>query len=143
MIQTTGCPARTVAAPTQSLAPEDYVELRRTPCYGRCPVYRVRLYADGRIEWTGETFVKVTGPATAKVASETARALIDKFRAAGYWNLCETYDRRITDVPATITLLHIAGTEKSVFDRAESAPDWLRESERVIDSLAGTDRWIK
>jgi Cu+-exporting ATPase len=143
MIQTTGCPARTVAAPTQSLAPEDYVELRRTPCYGRCPVYRVRLYADGRIEWTGERFVKVTGPATAKVASETARALIDKFRAAGYWNLCETYDRRITDVPATITLLHIAGTEKSVFDRANAAPDWLRESERAIDSLAGTDRWIK
>ena len=143
MIQTTGCPTRTVAAPTQSLAPEDFIELRRTLCYGRCPIYRVRIYADGRIEWTGESFVRVTGPATANVAPEDARALIEKFRAAGFWSLCESYDRRITDVPAAITQLHIAGSEKSVRDRANAAPDWLRESEHAIDALAGTSRWIK
>lgn len=35
----------------------------RGMCYGTCPVYDVNVFEDGRVEWLGEHFVDVTGPA--------------------------------------------------------------------------------
>lgn len=31
--------------------------------FGTCPVYDVNVFEDGRVEWLGEHFVEVTGPA--------------------------------------------------------------------------------
>ena len=145
-VQTSGCPdektIETVQPPTGPLASDDYVELQRTLCFGRCPVYSVRVHADGQISWGGKEYVEVIGQATDQIAPEAVHTLIDKFRAAGFWSLCESYTRRVSDVPTTITVVHLANTQKSVSDRADGAPDWLRELDLAVDTLADTHRWI-
>jgi len=142
-IQTTGCPnGQNIEAPADPLSAGDYVELQRTQCFGQCPVYKVRVYADGQIAWSGKQHVKVVDESTGQITSEAARALIDQFRAAGFWNLCQSYTRMVTDLPTAIAVLHVGNAEKSVSDRAQSAPDWLRELDRTVDAVADTHAWI-
>src|ERR1700739_1906824 len=62
-VEASGCPEAletSVPAPA-SLLPSDFVELRRSECYGACPAYTIRIQADGRTVWRGEKYVTVTG----------------------------------------------------------------------------------
>ena len=80
--------------------------------------------------------------ATKNVGSAAVRNLVEKFRGAGYWGLCDSYNRHTTDAPAVKTTIHYAGVEKSVSDRGDGAPEWLRSLDKGIDSLADTSGWI-
>jgi hypothetical protein len=51
--------------------PEPLVTLRRTACYGTCPVYSLEIFADGFIRYVGVNFVQYTGERRAVVAQET------------------------------------------------------------------------
>ena len=37
------------------------ITLERTACFGTCPIYKLTVYGDGRVEYEGERFVTVTG----------------------------------------------------------------------------------
>jgi hypothetical protein len=125
-----------------ALLATDYVELQRTGCFGSCPTYTVRISADGQVSWHGDRWVRVNGPATATVNPADARALLERLRTNGFWELCDTYSTRVTDGATVSTTLHVGNHEKRVSDYLSKAPDSLRMFEREIDSLAGTHRWI-
>ncbi len=79
--------AKSSFSQTASLWRTDFVELQRTSCEGPCPVYSVRIYADGHVLWNGRNAVKVHGDATTRVAPAQARKLIEQFRNGGFWDL--------------------------------------------------------
>ena len=117
------------------------LSIERTSCFGNCPVYTVTLDADGTVSWQGKEHVTQKGPATAQVDSAAARSMIEKFRSMGFWALCARYDRITTDVATALTTLRIGADQKSVNDRADGAPDWLRELNREMELLVDTHRW--
>ncbi|RKX65008.1 MAG: hypothetical protein DRP41_03740 [Thermodesulfobacteriota bacterium] len=41
--------------------PFDYITLERTPCFGCCPVYKIKVYSSGLVEWEGIDFVDKGG----------------------------------------------------------------------------------
>jgi hypothetical protein len=137
-VQAAGCPEQAVVTPAGTLLLSDFVELHRSACFGLCPVYTIRIQADGQIVWHGDQFVQAIG----ERAGQDASALIERFRGAGFWNLCASYTRSVTDVPTAKTLVSIGDQLKGVSDRADGAPDWLRELDRAVDELADTHRWI-
>lgn len=142
-VQTSGCPAEsTVASATHSSEATDFVEVQRSSCFGACPAYKVRIQADGAIAWMGEHDVRHPGPSSSQSGADEARALIERFVAAGFWDLCATYNRPVTDLPTTITILSVGTQQKPVSDRADGAPDWLRELDREVDALSDTHQWI-
>lgn len=40
---------------------EDYIKIKRTGCFGTCPIYEMTLFPDGSALYTGKRFVEVTG----------------------------------------------------------------------------------
>jgi hypothetical protein len=140
-VQASGCTTEN-QSPPEELRETDYIAIGRTSCYGPCPAYTVTLQANGTVSWEGREYVTQTGPGSAYVSSDVARSIIEKFRTAGFWTLCASYDRMVTDVPTAITTLHIGDYQKSVSDRAEGAPAWLRELDYQVEALANTHRWI-
>ena len=139
----TDCPAKDQPQPaaSQAIAADDFVELERTHCYGTCPVYRVRITANGDLDWDGERFVAVTGHAHAHVDGAKAVALLEHFQQAGFFSLCAGYTRFVTDSPTHLTSLRIGGETKQVSDYASSAPAWLGSLDNEVDALADTHRW--
>jgi Domain of unknown function (DUF6438) len=123
-----------------ALLPSDFVELQRGRCEGSCPIYAVRIYADGRIAWTGISGVRSPGKATARISANEATSLIREFRAKGFWDLRDEYPGGI-DGPTAVVILHEGKAEKRVSD-AGHAPTWLQILENRVDKAANTDKWI-
>jgi Domain of unknown function (DUF6438) len=138
----TGCPADgQVRVPGDALSSADIVELHRGACFGPCPVYSVRISADGSVAWIGQGSVRRVGKASGQIAADKAKALIEKFRTVEFWSLCEGYSQGITDLATYLTTVRIGGVSKTVSDYADSAPAFLRKLDLEIDALADTHRW--
>lgn len=124
---------------------EPVITLRRTACYGTCPVYSVEIFEDGRVKFTGKQFVQVSGERTAAIPKEDVGKLVQNFLRIDYFSLKDMYETDgyevITDLPTTYTSLRIGGRTKSVEDYA-FAPEVLNDLEWEIDRTANTHRWI-
>src|SRR6266700_2451267 len=81
-------------------------------------------------------------PAGATIKPSDARALIEKFRAGGFWSLCSSYSASVSDASTVITTVHLGDQEKRVSNYFNTAPGWLQELENEIDALTDTHRWI-
>jgi hypothetical protein len=126
------------------------ITLRRTACYGVCPVYSLEIFEDGRLHYDGKQCVAVTGRQEGHISTAAVRALVADFLKADYFDLKDVYESRqnpdgtsewITDMPTTYTSLRIGNLSKTIKDYAFS-PEELRTLEFKIDRAANTHQWI-
>jgi hypothetical protein len=126
------------------------ITLERTACFGRCPVYSLTIFGNGRVEYYGEEYVEITGTQTAQITQDEVRELVDVFYRIKYFNLHDEYRFEfsihgvwisVTDQPTEITSITINGFRKQVLDYY-AAPEKLKDLEDKIDEIAGTERWI-
>ncbi|MFN8475761.1 MAG: DUF6438 domain-containing protein [Anaerolineae bacterium] len=122
------------------------ITLERGPCFGACPTYKVTIRGTGEVAWEGKRFVKVVGPASAKISPDAVRALLDEMVAAGYFNMNDKYTKaNATDMPSAVTSVTLSGVTKTIdhYYGDNSAPPALTALEKRIDEVAGTAQWIK
>src|SRR4051812_20510121 len=147
-----GCGTRAgqVPAPEAASSGGTVVTLERGPCFGTCPVYRVSLEGNGKVDYAGTRFVTRVGSDTARVTPDEVGRLVDSLDAAGYFALADEYvsnspacGRYATDAPTATISVRSGGRSKSVrHDHGcVGAPKALGGMERLIDSVAGTARW--
>lgn len=126
------------------------ITLERTTCFGTCPAYTVRITSDGRVDYEGKQFVRVTGHVSADIPAEDVAALVDAFDQIGYFTLDDSYrfvvhadgtHSFVTDLPTTTTSIQLGNRTKKIVDYV-GAPAVLKELERRIDAVAGTMRWV-
>lgn len=139
-------------APPPALAPFPSVRgkpvvisLRRTACFGRCPIYRVEIRGDGLVTYDGERFVAVLGRRTRRVSPAAVRRLVSQFQAANFYSLRDEYRASVTDMPSQIVSLRIGSRSKVVVDYAgerAGMPHAVSELEDAIDRVAGTAAWV-
>ncbi len=127
------------------------ITLERTACFGTCPVYTVTISGDGTVSYDGRQFVGVTGTQRAHVDPAVVRALVDDFKAIGFFELRDAYREvenpdgtttSVTDLPTIRVSLRIGDRSKEVVDYF-GAPKPLRDLERRIDAIAGTAKWVE
>ena len=123
------------------------VSLRRTPCYGHCPVYEVTVSGTGEVEYSGEWFVAREGVHRWRISTRRVRLLAAAFESAGYRMLRDEYTRaEMTDAPSCLTSIEYAdGSSKSVhhYHGDSSAPAHLTRLEDRIDAIVGTHRYLR
>ena len=112
-----GGPAATVT-PATAAATAPVLIFGRTPCFGKCPHFIARVFADGRVEYEGFRYAPVEGKREAKLRPETVRSLLQAAEKAGFRQMQDTYSSGASDMPSTgLTITYPDGTTKSV--RAE------------------------
>jgi hypothetical protein len=132
------------AAPPQQPDPV-LASLERTACFGTCPVYKLTIRADGRVDYHGEHFVKRKGDATGQLKPAQLAALRNAFARADYGKLADTYDHvSVTDAPSAITSFTDGAVTKTIrhYLGDETAPAELEKLEDRIDQLVGIAQWI-
>ncbi|MDQ3427346.1 MAG: DUF6438 domain-containing protein [Gemmatimonadota bacterium] len=126
------------------------VTLERTACFGTCPIYRVSIAASGAVRFEGKSYVAHQGPATAQIPKEQVDSLLEELRQGGYFDMAERYlpdspdcGDYATDSPTVITSVTRDGVTKRIqnYYGCMGAPLSLRQLERRIDEVAGTNRW--
>jgi len=66
------------------------------PCAGHCPVYELRVHADGVVDYCGEKHVKVAGVQRAKLTSSQLDALTRAFDEAAFTTRKRTYSSPVS-----------------------------------------------
>jgi hypothetical protein len=125
----------------------DTISLSRTGCYGECPVYTIYLFANGRLLYDGEKFVKISGMHEAMVNAEDLKNLSDMFKV-DIFGLRDNYEAPEdgceisgNDYPAiTISISKGSIFKKIIFDYGcygKNVPrDFLIELSQKIDGFA-------
>ncbi len=111
--------------------------IKKTPCFGRCPVYEATLYSDNRLVYEGKQYTEREGTFEAKISNEQLKELLKFALAADFFKLSEMYPmegRPIPDLPSTITYLKIGERENQV-NNNHDAPQALRAYEKVFIKL--------
>lgn len=140
--------------------------MERQGCYGRCPVYRLKVHGDGLVEYEGDAYVLFKGRHRARIAPANVDQLLADFRNANYFalddkyvelrksteilvtaggctkKLSQTHIGMATDLSSTVTTLTIGDKTKKVLDYY-GAPASLRQLENKIDELTHSDKWVR
>ncbi len=103
--------------------------LRRTPCFGACPVFGVDVWSDGQVTWLGERHVARLGAYTAQAPPGWVAALLREGAQSGFFELASHYPTNghpVPDLPQTITMLRQGDREHVVTDNADAPANLLR-----------------
>ncbi len=106
--------------------------LRRTACFGSCPVFLAEVWSDGQVTWQGERHVARLGHYTAQAPATWIAELLKEAEQSGFFRLGGHYPtngRLVSDLPQTITMLRQNNKEYRVTDNAD-APLGLLQFER-------------
>ena len=143
-------PAPDRAGPSSNADALPAITLERTPCFGRCPVYRVSISRSGLVRYEGKRFVADSGTDSARISREAVTRLLGELEQAGFYGFDEKYvagasacGLYATDLPSAITSVDDGKRSKRIeHDHGCSeAPGALAGLENKIDQVAGTLRW--
>lgn len=114
--------------------------LRRSICYGTCPVYTVVVEADGAVWYHGVQFVEHEGVRTGSLPRPLVHAVFLRARSSGYMSSDAAYEAAETD-NATAYSGVLMGRWHAVTNYGDAAPAAVAELERAIDVLVALTRW--
>lgn len=148
-----GCPARPTGNET-----EVSIQMERTACYGKCPVYTLTIEPNGNVTFEGRQYTSTVGKAEAKLEREKIVELIAAIHKADYFSLNDSYVDEsdgcpvtATDSPSVHLKIRLGSYERSTrhyygcLEKADGYrpyPAELTELEKRINEIAGTNRWI-
>jgi uncharacterized protein DUF6438 len=130
-----------VACGTKKYDATSFIEMKKDPCFGYCPVYVFKIDGTGHATFSGERNVEKEGNWTRTLSPEETQVLFQTFENANFWDFEEEYTDSVTDLPTTwITFSHL-GQTKTIKDYY-GAPEALKTLEKLVEDIAETsDGW--
>ncbi len=119
-----------------------FLTMERTPCFGKCPYYKITIMNTGKVTYDGIRFADKMGKHTKKLSTEQLSQIQNKIDAISLFEMETKYDSNITDIPAVALLVVYKGRKKKIYDRY-GGPKELREFEKLIDSIVIDDQLKK
>lgn len=119
-----------------------FASIERTPCFGRCPTYSMKIYMDGYVEFNGIRDVDMIGTYTTTISEDKLEAILRQAEEIKFFTFEDKYDDgMITDLPSTTTVIRgTDGKTKSVM-RRHGYPKRILTLEQLFDNLIDSERW--
>lgn len=145
-------PPNIPSAPPLDLPSNARIDLARTACMGRCPVYTLGIKGDGTVLYFGEEFVRVRGPQTKTIDAGAAGRLVRDLVRSGFLTWKDHYETPATDLPEARISLVLGTTKKTISDygpgqreldrTASEVRDKLEALEVRVDAVAKSAEWV-
>lgn len=120
-----------------------FAYIRRGACFGKCPMYEIKIYNSGFAELKGTGNIDLIGDYTTTITKEKMMSILEKAKSIGYQNMEDVYDNEmITDLPETKTSIVIDGKRKSIRRRV-NFPMEILGFEEMFDLLLKSEKWTK
>lgn len=115
--------------------------IERTSCFGRCPIYVLSVYEDGRVFYQGKKFVEREGDYLSKIEQKKIDQIFQRAESIGFFKMKSVYDsEHVTDLPSTIISLRIDGELKTIINRYQG-PEKLTEFGKYFDAQFEQLNW--
>src|SRR5437016_278368 len=108
-----GVDAQQIQSSAQAIPRDTLITLERTGCFGPCPIYKLKITADGSVTFEGRQFVKHIGRTRAAISRQQVRRLLEQFDEIKFFNL-EDCESVVTDHRSAITSITLNGRSKTV-----------------------------
>ncbi len=121
------------------------ISLRRSGCFGTCPVYELSISGNGNVEFNGNNFVEFPGKHTITIPLDSLRILLHQIDTCGWFNLHDEYtNMSVSDAPSAIITVVIGSKTKTInhYHGDMSSPPILKSIERRIDEIARSAQFI-
>ena len=106
------------------------ISIKRTACYGQCPVYSIKIFSNGNAIYNGQQFVKENGVVNFSVKKREIDSILNKADEIKFFKMKEKYTAPITDLPSCFVIIK----GKKVEDYYNS-PNELKELQQMIDDV--------
>ncbi len=117
--------------------------IQRTPCFGKCPQYEIRLYKSGLVDYIGIDAVDKIGKYQCRLDSAVVSLIVEKADAFGFFDLNDFYpinSAQITDFPMCVCSVKKNGELKIVYNRND-APLNLIKFQNFLDQFFADKEW--
>ena len=119
----------------RAISDEDLlIELKRTPCYGSCRVYTVKIDKNGKGLFEGVENVEKIGRFSFSLSQDELMEFENAFHQVDFYQLKNIYDGQVSDLPTTYISYYKDGNRKKIMDYY-GAPQELRALENSIETL--------
>ena len=116
------------------------VHLRRTACFGKCPVFTFTILGNGKAAYEGRAHVDRIGQFEAQADQEMIDEIMAEAERLGFFEMQAEYDRPVTDLPSTIIGIRRSATMKEVKGRVEQ-PESFKKLAKFIEDRIATFDW--
>lgn len=146
--------------PSQKGKPELYLKMQRTNCFGRCQVYNLEIYPDGKAIFEGIQFTKIIGKVRSNLSKEKMHQLTAEINKTEFFDLKDSYNIRhscpviVNHNPTIILSIKLNEKEKTIShylgcrenykigEPWKVFPQQLYDLENKIDEIVEIERWI-
>lgn len=120
----------------------EVIGFQKTACFGKCPVFQVKISNDGKATWYGKMNVEKLGWYEAQVTQDMIKSIKDKAQSLKYWDMEGEYPqgRKVADLPSTVTFIRKGDMLKQVVN-THQAPESLEEFEDYLEDIINGLRW--
>ena len=119
-----------------------FLTMERTPCFGKCPNYKITIFNTGRVIYEGIQFVEKEGKFESQLSKAQMKEITSTMNSINIFGMKDKYDSNITDIPACLLYINDGEQKKKIYDRY-GGPDELRDFEKLIDKLVLNSSLIK
>ena len=118
------------------------ISMKKTMCYGQCPVYEIEIYNDHTAKYIGEKNVDNVGEFIATLPEERYNTILQQFKNASFFEFEKEYRAAVSDLPTTYLFFSYEGKSKKVMDYY-GAPKSLKALEKMVVELVNELKWEK
>jgi hypothetical protein len=120
-----------------------FASIDKGACFGKCPVYSMKIYNSGSVRYYGKNFVEKEGSFSMVLDKDQMSSFVEKAKEINYMEMDDTYDNRnITDLPSIKSSIVIDKTRKSI-KRRFGYPKEILEFEKLFEDLLASGKWEK
>lgn len=114
--------------------------LDRGPCFGKCPVYSLKIYSDGMATYEGRPFAKKLGKYEKRLDKNEVKKLNNAFKDANFFDFQDVYVSEIVDLPM-VKIYHDNGKKSKSVEGREDRPAKLMELQFMLEKIAESEDW--
>jgi len=119
-----------------------FLSMERTPCFGKCPAYKVIIFNTGKVVYEGFSHTKYIGKHSKQITKKQLKEIKKMMDEINILEMKDVYDTEATDFPSTILFFVDNNTKKKILDRVD-APAELKQFEKLIDFIVLDDELKK
>ena len=126
------------------VTPEDslVVSFSKTPCFGRCPVYKVKIYSSGFATYEGLNFAEKLGLYSYKFSEEEIENIYRSAEEIDFFSLEAEYNNPpVSDLPSTKTRINWNGKDHHV-TAVINAPEKLKIFQENLSVTLLEKNWV-
>jgi hypothetical protein len=117
-----------------------WIEYRRGSCFGRCPVFHLKVWPDGRAEYKGILNVSKKGTWDRVLSKSELSALKAAVKKSDYKNANEKYMMEVQDLPMAFLKFREKKMEKLIQGNMDFPPK-LKEVMNVLQKIMDSENW--